>query len=122
MPIAEDAAQRLQCSTPRVTILGSGTSATAHLDPKIVETQARRTFMSSTKRWSQVLAGGFASLFATGIALAESTGTSVTVTQGGTTQGGTTQVWYGQWWIWAVGIGIFLVVVIALTGRGRARA
>jgi hypothetical protein len=27
-------------------------------------------------------------------------------------------MWYGQWWIWAVGIAVFLIVVIALTNRG----
>ena len=27
-------------------------------------------------------------------------------------------LWYGQWWVWAVGVAVFLVVVIALTNRG----
>ena len=27
-------------------------------------------------------------------------------------------VWYGQWWVWAIGVGVFLVVIIALTNRG----
>lgn len=26
--------------------------------------------------------------------------------------------WYGQWWIWAVGIAVFLIIIIALTNRG----
>jgi len=26
--------------------------------------------------------------------------------------------WYGQWYLWAIGIAVFLVVVIALTNRG----
>ena len=29
-----------------------------------------------------------------------------------------TTVWYGQWWIWAVGVGVFLIIIIALTNRG----
>lgn len=48
---------------------------------------------------------------------------------GGTSSGGTdvststtttsTGVeWYGQWWIWAVGVAVFLIIVIALTNRG----
>jgi hypothetical protein len=31
-------------------------------------------------------------------------------------------VWYGQWWVWAIGVGVFLVVVIALTNRGGSTA
>ena len=27
-------------------------------------------------------------------------------------------VWYGQWWVWALGIAVFLVVIVALTNRG----
>ena len=34
----------------------------------------------------------------------------------------TTTVWYGQWWVWAVGVGVFLNVVIALTNRGSRSA
>ena len=30
----------------------------------------------------------------------------------------TSDVWYGQWWIWAVGVAVFLIIVIALTNRG----
>ena len=33
---------------------------------------------------------------------------------------GGNSAWYGQWWVWAVGLAAFLVVVIALTSRGRA--
>jgi hypothetical protein len=29
-------------------------------------------------------------------------------------------VWYGQWWVWALGIAVFLIVIIALTNRGRS--
>jgi len=45
-------------------------------------------------------------------------------TGGGTAGGGgmttttTTEVWYGHWWVWAVGIAVFLIIVIALTNRG----
>jgi phosphotransferase system glucose/maltose/N-acetylglucosamine-specific IIC component len=28
------------------------------------------------------------------------------------------QGWYGQWYVWAIGVAVFLVVVIALTNRG----
>lgn len=35
-----------------------------------------------------------------------------------TTTTTSTEVWYGQWWIWAIGVGVFLIVVIALTNRG----
>ena len=30
--------------------------------------------------------------------------------------GGT--VWYGNWWVWAIGIAVFLIVIVALTNRG----
>ncbi len=29
--------------------------------------------------------------------------------------------WYGQWWIWAVGIAVFLIIIVALTNRGGGR-
>ena len=31
---------------------------------------------------------------------------------------GPSAVWYGQWWVWAIGIAVFLVVIVALTNRG----
>ena len=34
----------------------------------------------------------------------------------------TTTAWYGQWWMWAVGVAVFLVVIIALTNRPSSRA
>lgn len=37
---------------------------------------------------------------------------------GGTVTHTSTEVWYGQWWVWAVGIAVFLIIVIALTNRG----
>ncbi len=39
-----------------------------------------------------------------------------------TTTRTTTTVWYGQWWVWAVGVGVFLIIVIALTNRGGRSA
>ena len=81
--------------------------------PKDVETQAWRMLMNSLKTWTRVLAGGLSSLAVAGIALAQdSTSSSSSNTST------TTQVWYGQWWVWAVGVAIFLIVVIALTNRG----
>jgi hypothetical protein len=47
-------------------------------------------------------------------AVAQQTSDPVTTTTTTTT----TEVWYGQWWIWAVGVGVFLIVIIALTNRG----
>lgn len=26
--------------------------------------------------------------------------------------------WYGNWWIWAIGIAVFLIIIVALTNRG----
>jgi hypothetical protein len=43
---------------------------------------------------------------------------------GGSSGGGTvttqttSEVWYGNWWVWAIGIAVFLIIVIALTNRG----
>lgn len=31
-------------------------------------------------------------------------------------------IWYGQWWVWAIGVGVFLVVIVALTNRGGSTA
>lgn len=31
----------------------------------------------------------------------------------------TENYWYGQPWVWVVGIAVFLIVIIALTNRGR---
>jgi hypothetical protein len=39
-------------------------------------------------------------------------------TNGSTTTTSTSVAWYGNWWVWAVGVAVFLVVVIALTNRG----
>jgi len=31
-------------------------------------------------------------------------------------------VWYGNWWIWAIGIAVFLIIIVALTNRGGGRS
>jgi hypothetical protein len=51
------------------------------------------------------------SMWAVAQQTSDPTGTTTTTTT-------TTEVWYGQWWIWAVGVAVFLIVVIALTNRG----
>jgi tellurite resistance protein TehA-like permease len=28
-------------------------------------------------------------------------------------------VWYGNWWVWAIGIAVFLIIIVALTNRNR---
>jgi hypothetical protein len=35
----------------------------------------------------------------------------------GPNSGGT--VWYGNWWVWAIGIAVFLIIIVALTNRSR---
>ena len=27
--------------------------------------------------------------------------------------------WYGQWWIWAIGLAIFIIVIVAITRGGN---
>ncbi len=72
--------------------------------------------MNSQKSWTRVLVSAFSSFVATGIAVAQdSTATPMT-----TTTTTTHHMWYGNWWVWALGIGVFLIVVIALTTRGRS--
>jgi len=65
-------------------------------------------------RWKNAVA---ASLTSIGLwstwALAQDQGPTTT-----TTTTSSTEVWYGQWWIWAVGVAVFLIIVIALTNRG----
>lgn len=41
----------------------------------------------------------------------------VDVDVSGPSSGGT--VWYGNWWVWAIGIAVFLIIIVALTNRGR---
>lgn len=35
------------------------------------------------------------------------------------TPGGGGTAWYGNWWVWAIGIAVFLIIIVALTNRGR---
>lgn len=70
--------------------------------------------MRNLKLWSQTLLATLTSLAWTAFAFAQDQPGDVT----STTTSTTTQVWYGQWWVWAVGVAVFLVVVIALTNRG----
>lgn len=28
--------------------------------------------------------------------------------------------WYGNWWIWAIGVAVFLIIIVALTNRGSS--
>ena len=66
-------------------------------------------------RWLQLLTVVLTSLGWTALALAQ----EATTTTNGTTSTSTTSVaWYGNWWVWAVGVAVFLIVVIALTNRG----
>lgn len=66
------------------------------------------------KQWSRAAWTAIVSAFTmTSLALAQDAGTAGAVT---TTR--TTEVWYGNWWVWAIGIAVFLIIVIALTNRG----
>lgn len=29
--------------------------------------------------------------------------------------------WYGNWWVWAIGVAVFLIVIVALTNRGGSK-
>jgi hypothetical protein len=69
--------------------------------------------MRNLKRWTQALSAAIASTMWTALAFAQDPAGDVT-----TTTTSTTQVWYGQWWVWAVGVAVFLIIVIALTNRG----
>jgi len=73
--------------------------------------------MNRLKRWSRAAAMSLASLMGAAMALAQTTpGGGGNATSSTTTT--TTEVWYGHWWVWAVGVAVFLIVVIALTNRG----
>jgi hypothetical protein len=28
--------------------------------------------------------------------------------------------WYGNWWVWAIGVAVFLIIIVALTNRGSS--
>ena len=71
--------------------------------------------MIHLNRWRQVVVATLSSLMWTSLALAQEN----TTTTNGTTSTTTTSIaWYGNWWVWAVGVAVFLIVVIALTNRG----
>ena len=57
------------------------------------------------------------SVLLSALALAQTSGPSVDIDVN--TPGN--HAWYGQWYLWAIGIAVFLVVVIALTNRGSGR-
>jgi hypothetical protein len=52
------------------------------------------------------------SVFVTGLVFAQSQGVDIDVNTR------STPAWYGQWWLWAVGVAVFLIIVVALTNRG----
>lgn len=52
------------------------------------------------------------SLLVTGLAFAQSQGIDINVNTG------SRSMWYGQWWVWAIGIAVFLIIIVALTSRG----
>ena len=67
------------------------------------------------RRMAASLLSLFALLFAS-VALAQTNqggGASIDITTRSTET-----VWYGQWWVWAVGVAVFLIIIIALTNRG----
>lgn len=56
-----------------------------------------------------------------GIALAQATtDPNASTTTGSVTTTTTSEVWYGNWWVWAIGVAVFLIIVIALTNRGSS--
>jgi len=66
---------------------------------------------SARAAWASLLASSIWSVWALAQDQTMTGGTTQTTTR-------TTEVWYGQWWLWAVGVAVFLIVVIALTNRG----
>jgi hypothetical protein len=53
------------------------------------------------------------SLLVTGLVFAQSQGIDINVNTKPQT------MWYGQWWVWALGVAVFLIIIVALTSRGR---
>lgn len=74
--------------------------------------------MRNVKKWMGAASAPVVALALTAMnALAQDDGTGVTSSSHtSTTTTGT--VWYGSWWVWAVGVAVFLIIVIALTNRG----
>jgi putative copper export protein len=54
------------------------------------------------------------------VALAQTGGSGGATVDINTTSSTTSTVWYGQWWVWAVGVAVFLIIIVALTNRGGA--
>ena len=74
--------------------------------------------MNMRRKWSATLASMVYSLWLAMTQVAQVAAESTYTTTSRTT----TTVWYGQWWVWAVGVGVFLIIVIALTNRGGRSA
>ena len=73
-----------------------------------------------TLRTRQALGAAFAavgSVLASAIAYAQTSGPNVDINVNSPGHD-----WYGQWYVWAIGVAVFLVVVIALTNRGSRSA
>ena len=70
---------------------------------------------STAERYFMSLAVVLTSLFASVAAFAQSVPEKVDVNI--STEGGS--VWYGQPWIWAVGVAVFIVIIVAIT-RNRS--
>jgi hypothetical protein len=72
--------------------------------------------LTMLNRWKSAVAASLTSIVLwSAWAFAQDPSTSGGTT---TTTSTSTEVWYGQWWIWAVGVAVFLIIVIALTNRG----
>ena len=76
--------------------------------------------MTTLKRFWTRTAAAVQSLFLAGAAYAQTSGGGGLNVDIHTTTSRT--MWYGQWWVWAVGIAVFLIIVIALTSRGGRSA
>jgi len=73
----------------------------------------------NVKQWMGAASAPVVALALTAVnALAQDDGTGVTSSSHSTTTTTTGPMWYGEWWVWAVGVAVFLIIVIALTNRG----
>jgi len=63
------------------------------------------------KRWWKTAVAAMSSMLLSAVVYAQDAPIDVTVN----TQ---SSPWYGQWYVWAIGVGVFLIIVIALTNRG----
>ena len=78
---------------------------------KTINLQKKRT----AERYFMSLVVGLTSLFASIAAFGQIVPEKVDVNI--STEGGS--VWYGQPWIWAVGVAVFIVIIVAIT-RSRS--